>query len=616
MRGNIWLFCGALSVATIGGPEQASGQDIQVEASVNATRVGLDDTLELTVSIQGDAMGRAGSPKLPKLEGLRVGGQSQSTNIQWINGQMTATRSIIYRLLPHSEGKVVIGAISVEYGGKEYLTDPIEIEVVSGSVVPRAGRRSPGAGVDPMDPFDRLSPFRRREQRPTQPGEVFVTASLSKSKAYVGEQVLLSYKLFTQTPIIGLQVDEQPPLTGFWVEEVEMPQKADWKETTLDGKPFYTVEIKKNVLFPTKPGSITIEPAIFSMGVRASSGDPFDSFFAPISQEIRRSTKPLTLEVSPLPTSGKPADFSGAVGQFNLKAELDNRETIAGEPLTLSVILEGEGNLKTVEPPELPALPGLRAYDPKTEEELSTRNSRFGGQKRWEYVLVADSAGRHQIGSMGFSYFDPATQKYVKLQTEPLTLDVAAGAAVAGALGASSRGAVQLLRRDIRYLKPAPERFGTSASPFYGSGLFYATLALPVLWNLGLVAYQWKRQSEAAQAGLFRARRAQKTAQGRLKHARQKARSASRDFFEETAEALYRYVADKLGVSSSGLTTQSIDTMLAERGVPAASRSAFLKTIESCEFARFTPGERTREEMESLLERAEKIIVSLEKHFA
>jgi hypothetical protein len=104
-------------------------------------------------------------------------------------------------------------------------------------------------------------------------------------------------------------------------------------------------------------------------------------------------------------------------------------------------------------------------------------------------------------------------------------------------------------------------------------------------------------------------------AQGRLKNAHKSARTESKDFYEETASALYAYVADKLGVSPSGLTTKNIDSMMEERLVPEAERKAFIETIESCEFARFTPGERSRGEMESLLERAEKIIISLEKHF-
>jgi hypothetical protein len=464
-----------------------------------------------------------------------------------------------------------------------------------------------------MDPFDMLSPFRRRRQQPRQQqGEVFVTAELSKRNAYVGEQVVLTYKLYSQVRIMGLQVDEQPQLTGFWVEDVELPDEPQIRETEVDGKRFFVVEIKKNILFPTRSGEVEIGRAVFSMGVEDPSSDPF---FGPMTQTIRRSTHPLTLEVKPLPGVGKPANFSGAVGQFKLSAELDKEKTTAGEPLTLSIVLEGQGNLRTVDPPELPKLPGFRTYDPETEENMSTRSDRFGGTKKWEYVLVPDSAGRHQIGPLVFSYFDPVEKRYAELRAGPVTLDVAAAAATPGGAAASSRGEVQVLRQDIRYLKPVPQRLGAPRHPFYKTWLFFATLALPIVWNLGLVGYRMKRQSEAAHAGLWRARRAKKMAQGRLKQALKLARSESKDFYEETARALYAYVADKIGVSPSGLTTKNIDSMMEDREIPQTERRAFIETIESCEFARFTPGERSREEMESLLERAVKIIVSLEKRF-
>jgi hypothetical protein len=280
------------------------------------------------------------------------------------------------------------------------------------------------------------------------------------------------------------------------------------------------------------------------------------------------------------------------------------------------VRLEGQGNLKTVEPPGLPPLPGFRTYDPKTEENLNAGASGFGGNKQWEYVLVPDTAGRKQIEPLTFSYFDPDRNRYVELRTDPLTLEVGASAAVAGGgSGVTSRGAVQVLRQDIRFLKPVPEELGRSSKPFYRSGLFFATLLLPFLWNVGLVAYRLKRQSETAQAGLYRRRRAQRVAQQGLKQARKLARAESGDFYEETAASLYRYVADKLGVSPSGLTTQSIGSVLEERQVPESIRSDFIAAIEACEFARFTPGERSREDMEVLLDQAEKIIISLEKHF-
>ena len=298
---------------------EVQAQDIRVEASVNANRIGMDDDLQLTVSIYGDGLGRASAPTLPQHDGFRVAGQSQSTSIQWINGQMSATRAIIYRMTPVREGKHVIDSISVTYQGTEYLTEPIEVDVVSGSVLGAGG----GASSRPPNRFDRFSPPRRRN---TTTGKVFVEAVLSSPSVYVGEQVILNYRLYTQVPIVGLDIDQRPQLTGFWVEEVQAARDPGPQETTIDGEMFYVFDInQKNVLFPTKAGEATIGPATFSMGVRASS-DPFDSFFFRSTDTIRRASQPVTLEVKPLPTEGRPRNFSGAVGQYELGLEIKQRD--------------------------------------------------------------------------------------------------------------------------------------------------------------------------------------------------------------------------------------------------------------------------------------------------
>ncbi|MEE9179680.1 MAG: BatD family protein, partial [Vicinamibacteria bacterium] len=453
-------------------PREAGAQDFRVQASVNANRIGMDDDLQLTVSIFGDSLGRASAPMLPKLEGFRIGGSSQSTSIQWINGRMSATRAITYRLVPVAEGKHTIDRVSVTYQGTQYLTEPIEVEVVAGSVRPQGGRRS--------DPFDAFNPPRQR-RRAKVAGEVYVEAALSRPSTYVGEQVILIYKLYTQLPIMGLEVDQQPKLTGFWVEEVKMPKEPEWKETTVNGNTFYVFEIKKSILFPTKVGTATIEPATFSMAIRGSS-DPFDSFFFRTADTIRRTTKPVSLEVKPLPSAGKPRDFSGAVGKFDLALEMDKDAIAAGEPLTVDVVVKGKGNLKTVEVPDLPTPDSFRTYDPKTEEKFSAGGSGFGGEKRWEFVLVPSAPGKYKLGPLSLSYFDPAKKSYVTAKAGPLTLNVGGATAIAGAPIAAPRSEVKLLRRDVRYLKPAPKELGVARAPFYRSGLFYATLALPMLW--------------------------------------------------------------------------------------------------------------------------------------
>jgi hypothetical protein len=309
------------------------------------------------------------------------------------------------------------------------------------------------------------------------------------------------------------------------------------------------------------------------------------------------------------------------VGQFELQAKVSQEEVAAGDPVTLTLSIAGKGNLRSVTPPDLPELKGFRAFAPKTEEKARAGALGLEGEKSWEYVLVPESSGVKEVGPWRFLYFDPEAKNYVTASVGPLQMTVVGDAIAApGGLGGNvaprrPSGDVTLLREDIRFLKPAPSRLGVETQPFHESPWFYATLVLPVVWNLAFLLYLRKQEKEKTHSHLFRSRRAHRMARERLKKAAKLASEGSKDFYEEIAAALYRYVADKSAASPSGLTSSSIDTLLAERTVPEALRRDFQEVLGKCEEARFTPGARSREDMDSLRRRTEELIVEVEGHW-
>ncbi len=579
----------------------ATAQEVRVEASVNANRIGREDVLQLTIAIEGGA----GEPQLPQIEGFRAyGRRSTSSQVSIVGGQMTSTNSYIYQLLPEKEGRFTIGPITVNVSGEEHRTEPIEIEVVSGSVVPR------GRGVSP---FGSMSPRSRRTPSVTA-GDVYLKAEVSKSSVYQGEEIIVTYRLYSRYVPLGPQIEDDPPLTGFWAEEVDLDDSDTAKRQTIDGEPYLVFPLKRRILFPTKTGELEVPPLTLSTAFRLTSSDPFDSFFSRGASPIVVRSAPVKVDVKALPSAGRSREFAGAVGAFELTAELNREEVEAGDAVTLTLSIAGRGNLRTIESPSLPETPGFRTFDPKTDETIRASRRGLRGSKQWEYVLVPESGGTKEIGPWSFQYFDPAAGKYVDTTAGPLTLRVSGSAA--GAAVPSSRGEVTLLRRDIRYLKEAPRTLGVQSTPYYGSTLFYLTLALPILWNLGLVAYLRQREKERTHSSLFRSRRAHRMSQDRLKRAAKLAAEGSKDFYEEIAAALYKYVGDKKSVSPSGLTTQSIDALLDDGGVSRATRAKFLAVLSKCEEARFTPGTRTRDEMETLRARTEALIVWVERQLA
>ena len=600
------VFVGTLLAASV-----ASAQDVRVEATVNAERIGIEDVLELTLSIEGGDADR--EPELPRLDAFRVAGRSTSSQIQIVNGRMSSTRAYIYQLLPQNEGTFEIGAVTVHVEGKAHTTKPIRVVVVPGSLV---ARRPRGLG-SPFDPFEGLGG--RARDLDLQEDDVFVRAEVSKRSVFQGEQIILTYRLYSRYVPLGPELADDPPLTGFWVEEVDPGAEIKFERRTVEGKQYLSAPLKQRILFPTQTGKLEIPPLTLTTAFRLTADDPFDAFFARASRPINLRSQPVTIDVAPLPAEGRSADFKGAVGRFELEAKVSQEEVAAGNPVTLTLSIAGKGNLRSLTPPELPELKGFRAFDPKTEEKARAGALGLEGEKTWEYVLVPESGGVKEVGPWRFQYFDPEEKRYVTASVGPLQMKVVGDAiAASGNIGASAapRGEVTLLRQDIRFLKPAPSRLGEEGRPFHQSPLFYGSLILPLLWNAGLLLYLRKQEKERTHSHLFRSRRAHRMARSRLKKAAKLASEGSRDFYEEIAGALYRYVGDKSGTSPSGLTTSTIDSLLSERSVPEAIRRDFQEVLGKCEEARFTPGARSREDMESLRARTEGLIVGVERHWA
>ncbi len=594
------------------GVPAVNAQDVRVDAAVNAERIGVEDVLELTISISGgDA---DDDPELPPLDAFRVAGRSTSSQIQIVNGRISSTRSYIYQLLPQKEGTFEIGAATVRVDGSPRTTSPIRVEVVAGSLVSRRPRGF-GSSVDPIEGFG----GRARRDLELKEDDVFVRTEVSSRSAFQGEAVVVTYRLYSRYAPLGPEIADDPPVTGFWVERVDLGAEPQVERRTVDGKQYISFPLMQRVVFPTQSGELEIPPVTFSMAFRLTTGDPFDAFFARASSPVTLRSEPVSIDVAPLPSSGRSSDFKGAVGRFELKAKVSQEEVAAGEPVTLTLAIAGRGNLRSVGPPQLSELKGFRAFDPKTEEKTRAGPSGLEGEKSWEYVLVPESSGLKEIGPWRFQYFDPAEKKYVTASVGPLSMKVKGGAASASSgLGANvtPRGEVTVLREDIRFLKPAPGRLGTKGRELHESPWFLGALGLPVFWNVALLLYLKKQEKERTQKHLFRSRRAQRMASSRLKKAAKLASQGSKDFYDEVAAALYRYVGDKSASSPSGLTSSGIGALLEERSVSEELRREFGDVLGKCEEARFTPGARSREEMDALRARAERLIVEVERQWS
>jgi hypothetical protein len=412
-----WRRAGRVAVLLFLVPVAAHTADFTLRSEVDARKVGLEDQLQLTITVEG-----SGGPEdvpLPALTNLEaMGGPFQSTQISVVNGRMSQSRSYTYVLQPRRVGKAEIGP--VQAGGQ--TAPAIPVEVVAGSIRPREAQRP----TDPfaMDPFgDPMQQLFGRRPRAAAP-KVLIQASPSRTRLHVGEPLVLTYELYSQAGVSDLRFKEAPQYAGFWVEDLERPQTAPSGEpATVDGERYRRVPVLRKLLFPTRAGSLTIPPASFRIGL-ARQG------FFDDGAVVERSTKPVVVSVEPLPDA---PGFSGAVGRFRTSATLDRDAVPLGEAATLRFRIEGTGNLEWIDRAPDVTLPGAKVFPPQKKSELKPTPQGMTGSRTWEFVVVPQTSGSVNVPGLPFSYFDPAAGRIETARTTPLTLRVLAGSAAAGA---------------------------------------------------------------------------------------------------------------------------------------------------------------------------------------
>ncbi len=594
----------ALSAAAAAPQERA-------EARVDASRIGVEDQLVLTVSIP-EARGAA--PELPPLDGFEVLGSQRVSKTSIVNGRLTRAREWVYRLRPLATGDLVIPEIPVP----GYLPTPeIRVSVESGSLRPARRPRTPfaspfGSLFDPFDPQPAPDPVVGIAE-----DDLFVRTEVEDSEVLVGEQALVLYRLWSRVPIaIAAPVESAQP-EGFWIEEVTLPD-VPWAERglsrqqiqrrralpgprrerrTWNGIAYDTWPLLMRAVFPTGAGERELPGPHFEIAVEG----PRASFFGPRQVVVARKAPPVTIRAAPLPQAGRPSGFAGSVGDYQLRAAvlqggapLGERAAAAGEPIVLRLELEGAGNLRAAGTPALPDSPSFqrafRFFDPDTSIETGLVDEgaavSFGGRRIWEFPMVPESGGVRNIGPLTLDVFNPRTGAYESLASDPLSVRVE-GAAGAGRSASSGFGpsAFERLDDDIRYLKPMGPAV-PAPGPWRPGGFFLLSLTLPLLWNLGVFAALRRRDYRTAHEAAFRRKGAARAVRKKLSRVRGEGSEAA----AAVGEALSEYAAARLGGSSRGLTPEGAAARWEHAGAAPETARRFRNLLSRTEGARFAAG--------------------------
>ena len=566
----------------------------------------------------------------PSFEGFNVVGgpfTSSSSSISMTGAGVTRTvrNSYTYALQAYQEGTFHIGSASLTVSGNKITSEPFDIKVVPDDGSGAAGAYSGGNSGQGQGQAQQGS------SDPEVSGkDLFLKVIASKKSVYVGEQVVLTYKLYTRVPVSSLSVEKMPSYAGFWTKDISENNGGALRQTSeyINGFEYTVAEIQKMVVVPQRSGSLSIEPmtieciAQVRTESKGRSNDPFDVFFNDpfFNRNIKNVQKTLSsstinIEVKNLPVADKPNSFAGAVGNYTLKSEIDKTELSTNDAFTLTYTVSGQGNVELVQMPAPVFPPDFEIYDPKITTSVDHNSQGLTGTKKAEYLVIPRRAGSFNIPAAEFSFFNPSTDSYQTLTADAYSLNVQKGkdSDQGGGIYASNQEDIKYLGSDIRHIKRDNAKLRPVHSSFFGSAAYYVVLLALLLLFVILLILLKKRQQLTQDTAANRNRKADKVARGRLKNALQYLKAKDQEkFYVEMSQALWGYIADKTGIERSKLSMDTVSETMRAKNVPDDLTQQFVDTLNSCEFARFAPGS-AEEKMDELYHKGIDVISRAEK---
>lgn len=528
----------------------------------------------------------ADMPDFDILSGPNISTQQSYSSV---NGKTTSSVSVTftYILLPKSEGEFTIQPAKINAEGKEITSNSLSIKVL---------------------PEDRASSAVQngdsRQHSNTSANisndDLFMRATLSKTKVYEQEAVLLTYKVYSAVNLTNLSFPT-PELKGFNIQEVELPQEKQFELEHYNGRNYNTIVWRQFVLFPQQSGKLEIPSLDFEAVVAVQnrrSVDPFEMMFSGFSGyvEVKKvlKTTPLSLEVEKLPF-GKPADYSGGVGEFTIGSTINNTKLKTNSEFTLKVIVKGTGNMRLLGNPQFELPTEFESYDPVIENNFRLTANGFKGEKVYEYLITPKASGTYTIPSAHLSFFNTSTGSYETLKTQEYTVEVEKGSEAAVTLIDNTlinKEKGKVLASDIRHIKYGDEG-KAEKSIFFGSSRYMLSYAISLLLVLLFLVIYRKKVAENANTSLVRTKKANKVATRRLKVAKTLMKENKvNEFYDEILKAMWGYTSDKLSIPMSQLSKENIASTLLSRGVSDELVTEFQEILSEGEFARYAPGDK------------------------
>jgi hypothetical protein len=571
----------------------ALAQNPPFYSQVSKTKVTVGEVFQVAFTLEGQGSNLA----YPNFKDFNIySGPNQSQSMSMVNGNFSQSTTISLFIAAKKEGKFTIGAATVMVGNQKIETKPIVIESVLANNQQQSGNTNAQSNTNPQQQQQTQTPEKNQYVSEISGEDLFVRTFLSKTKCYLGEQLTLTQKVYSRVDLRGFQNVKFPQYNGFWSQQEDVNKQVNLQQENVNGVMYYVAEYHKVFLFPQQAGKLTVDPVELECIVRRQTKrqprNIFEQFFGTGGYEdvaVKVKSKAVKVEVIELPTENKPEGFSGAVGNFSYKAEINKNQVKANDAFNLKITLNGKGNIKLVEPLKLNLPESFEAYDPKVNENIKTSGG-VSGSKTYDYLIIPREKGEYILNNLNFSFFDPEKKQYVTLPSPDIKLMVLEGDASSAQVITPSKNGINKSDNDIRYIKTGDLNLKKEGQGFFSSLTHYLLLIIPTL--LFAVTLFAVRQHIKANSNLIavRERKAAKMAKQQLIIAEKHMELNNKDlFFTEVLNALHKYLGNKFGLSIADLSKEKISDILLSRNVSDATTKNVIETLNTCEYAKYAP---------------------------
>lgn len=578
-------------------------------------QVSVGEQFQVSYELNGDGKDFR-SPNFTNFEIIGGPFSSTSSSVQIINGSVTKTNTQTYsfHLRAIKEGKFTMPQASITVDRKRITSEPCEINVVASS---KTDNNYSGSSVNNSQTSDNAR-------------EVFLEAIPNKRKVYMGEQIMLTYRIFYTIPISQLSVSKSPSYSGFWTKDITDNNGTLQQSSIMrDGKQYNVATIQEIVLFPQKSGTLTIDPLditclaqIRQQRNRSQTYDPFEDFFGDVFgtsyTNVRKDIKsqPINIEVMPLPTVNQPQSFKGAVGQFTFTSKIDKDELKVNEAFTLTITVSGKGNIELLELPKPVFPPDFEVYDPKITTSIKDNALGISGSKKAEYIVIPRASGNFTLDEIEFSYFNSSLSRYETLRSEAQQIIVNKGEGGSGnnAVYTPGQADIKYLGKDILHINGSNNKLSITGVTFYMSTAYIIILCIIIVTFIVSLFIFKRRVKLNKDQVLVRNKQATKVAKKRLNSAFNFLKANNQNsFYEEFSQALWGYISDKLNIARSQLSIDTVKEIMQSKNVDENIVNEFVELLNNCDYARFAPGDPSKK-MDDLYQKGIELITKAEKH--